>query len=126
VNPPNAQIRPGRLLGPRSASIPLLPATTENTALVPLGQGVKTDGSVCISSRLPRPPSERQTYRDEYAFNRQKSIFRAFAEEFSLEQAVISTRKSVQMPEADWDDPELVERMADIAAELHAAGELKD
>jgi hypothetical protein len=30
------------------------------------------------------------------------------------------------MPEADWLDPELTERMADIKAELHAAGELKD
>jgi len=29
------------------------------------------------------------------------------------------------MPDADWDDPELVERMADIATELHAAAELK-
>ena len=29
------------------------------------------------------------------------------------------------MPEADWLDPELSERMADIAAELHALGELK-
>jgi hypothetical protein len=30
------------------------------------------------------------------------------------------------MPEAYWLDRELAERMADIAAELHAAGELKD
>ena len=29
------------------------------------------------------------------------------------------------MTEEDWLDPELSERMADIAAELHAAGELK-
>jgi hypothetical protein len=29
------------------------------------------------------------------------------------------------MPEADWQDPELAERMADVAAELHATGELK-
>jgi hypothetical protein len=29
------------------------------------------------------------------------------------------------MPEEDWDDPDLAERMADIAAELHATGELK-
>jgi hypothetical protein len=28
------------------------------------------------------------------------------------------------MPEADWLDPELSEGMADIAAELHASGEL--
>jgi hypothetical protein len=28
------------------------------------------------------------------------------------------------MPEADWLDPELAEQMANIAAELHAAGEL--
>ena len=30
------------------------------------------------------------------------------------------------MPKEDWDDPELAERMADIAAELHAKGELAD
>jgi hypothetical protein len=29
------------------------------------------------------------------------------------------------MSEEDWLDPELSEGMADIAAELHAAGELK-
>jgi hypothetical protein len=29
------------------------------------------------------------------------------------------------MPEADWRDPDLAERMADIAAELHDMGELK-
>jgi hypothetical protein len=29
------------------------------------------------------------------------------------------------MPEDDWLDPELAERMADIAAELYDAGELK-
>jgi hypothetical protein len=28
------------------------------------------------------------------------------------------------VPEEDWLDPQLSERMADIAAELHAAGEL--
>ena len=61
------------------------------------------------------------TYRQKRAFQ----AFRAFAREFSLEQAVISARKSVQMPDADWDDPELAERMADIATELHAAAELK-
>jgi hypothetical protein len=51
--------------------------------------------------------------------------FSAFAREFSIEQAVDSARHSVRMPEMDWLDPELSERMADIAAELHAAGELK-
>jgi hypothetical protein len=61
------------------------------------------------------------TYRQKRALQ----AFRAFAREFSLEQAVISARKSVRMPEEDWLDPELSERMADIAAELHAAGELK-
>jgi hypothetical protein len=61
------------------------------------------------------------TYRQRRALQ----AFRAFAREFQLEQAVISARKSVRMPEADWLDPELSERMADIAAELHAAGELK-
>jgi hypothetical protein len=44
-----------------------------------------------------------------------------------LEQAVISTRKSIRgLPEEDWQDPELSEAMADIAAELHAIGELAD
>jgi hypothetical protein len=52
--------------------------------------------------------------------------FRAFAREFPIEQAIESARKSARMPEADWQDPELAERMADIAAELHAAGELED
>lgn len=51
--------------------------------------------------------------------------FRAFAREFPIEQAVNSARKSVQMPAEDWQDPELSEAMADIAAELHALGELK-
>jgi hypothetical protein len=50
--------------------------------------------------------------------------FRAFAREFPLEQAVISARKSV--PGADWDDPEVAEAMADIAAELHVKRELAD
>jgi hypothetical protein len=61
------------------------------------------------------------THRQERALQ----AFRALAREFPIEQAVISARKSVQMPDADWDDPELAERMADIAVELHAAGELK-
>jgi hypothetical protein len=61
------------------------------------------------------------TYRQQRALQ----AFRAFAREFPLEQAVQSARHSVQMPEADWLGPELSERMADIAAELHAAGELK-
>lgn len=61
------------------------------------------------------------TYRQKRALQ----AFRAFAREFGLEQAVHSARNSVQMPEADWQDPELAEAMADIAAELHAAGELK-
>jgi hypothetical protein len=52
--------------------------------------------------------------------------FRAFAREFPIEQAIESARKSVTLPEADWQDPELAERTADIAAELHAAGELGD
>jgi hypothetical protein len=52
--------------------------------------------------------------------------FRAFARESPIEEAIQSVRHSVQMPEADWVDPELAERMADIAPELHAAGELKD
>jgi hypothetical protein len=30
------------------------------------------------------------------------------------------------MPKEDWDDPELAEGMADVAAELHAIGELAD
>jgi len=51
--------------------------------------------------------------------------FRAFAREFPIEEAIQSARQSVQMPEADWLDPELAERMADIAAELYDAGELK-
>ena len=61
------------------------------------------------------------TYRQQRALQ----AFRGFAREFPIEQAVNSARHSVQMPEADWLDPELSERMADIAAELHAAGELK-
>jgi len=61
------------------------------------------------------------TYRQKRALQ----AFRAFAREFPIEQAITSARKSVQMPDEDWDDPELAERMADIAAELHAAGELK-
>ena len=51
--------------------------------------------------------------------------FRAFAREFPIEEAIHSARQSVQMPEADWLDPELAERMADIAAELYDADELK-
>jgi hypothetical protein len=39
---------------------------------------------------------------------------------------VISARKSVRMPEEDWLDPQLSERMADTAAELHSLGELAD
>jgi hypothetical protein len=40
--------------------------------------------------------------------------------------AIRSARNSIRgMPEADWLDPELSERMADICAELHAKGELK-
>ena len=42
------------------------------------------------------------TYRQKRALQ----AFRASAREFSLEQAVISARKSVRMPEADWLDPE--------------------
>lgn len=61
------------------------------------------------------------TYRQKRALQ----AFRAFAREFGLEQAVVSARKSVRMPDADWDDPELAERMADVAVELHATGELK-
>jgi hypothetical protein len=62
------------------------------------------------------------THRQKRALH----AFRAFAREFPIEQAVSSARHSVKMPEADWLDPELAERMADIAAELHDAGELKD
>lgn len=51
--------------------------------------------------------------------------FRAFAREFPIEQAILSARQSVQKPDEDWLDPELAERMADIAAELHAEGDLK-
>ncbi|HEY8680817.1 MAG TPA: hypothetical protein VIN01_07160 [Candidatus Dormibacteraeota bacterium] len=61
------------------------------------------------------------TYRQERALQ----AFRAFAREFPIEPAIESARKSIRMPEADWQDPELAERMADIAAELHEAGELK-
>jgi hypothetical protein len=60
------------------------------------------------------------TYRQKRALQ----AFRAFAREFGLEQAVHSVHNSVQMPEADWD--ELAAPMADVAAELQAAGELKD
>jgi hypothetical protein len=62
------------------------------------------------------------TYRQKRALQ----AFRAFAREFPIEQAIKSTRKSVQMPEYDWLDPELSERMADIAEELHSLGELAD
>lgn len=62
------------------------------------------------------------TYRQKRALQ----AFRGFAREFPIEQAIRSTRKSIPgMPEEDWQDPELSERMADIAAELHVAGELK-
>jgi len=62
------------------------------------------------------------TYRQQRALQ----AFRGFAREFPIEQAVRSTRQSIRgLPEEDWLDPELSERMADIAAELHAAGELK-
>jgi hypothetical protein len=61
------------------------------------------------------------TYRQKRAVQ----AFRAFAREFPIEQAIGSARKSVRMPEAGWLDPELAERMADIATELYAAGELK-
>ena len=52
------------------------------------------------------------------------AAFRDFAREFPLERAVNCARRSVSMPEADWLDPELAEAMADVPAELHAAGEL--
>jgi hypothetical protein len=61
-----------------------------------------------------------------YRQKRALQAFRAVAREFPIELAVNSARHSVQMPEADWVDPDLSERMADIAAELYAAGELKD
>ena len=60
-----------------------------------------------------------------HRLKRALQAFRAFAREFPIEQAINSTRKSIHMPEADWLDPELSERMADIAAALHEAGELK-
>jgi hypothetical protein len=63
------------------------------------------------------------TYRQERALQ----AFGGFARVFPIEQAIASPRNSVRgLPEADWDDPELAERMADIAAELHAIGELAD
>ena len=62
------------------------------------------------------------TYRQQRALQ----AFRGFAREFPIEQAIKSTRMSIRgMPEEGWLDPELSERMADIAAELHEAGELK-
>ena len=61
-----------------------------------------------------------------YRQQRALQAFRAFAREFPLEQAMVSASKSVRMPEADWLDPELSERMADIAEELHAKGELRE
>jgi len=36
------------------------------------------------------------------------------------------SQRSINMAEAEWLDPELAELMADIAAELHAAGGLAD
>jgi hypothetical protein len=62
------------------------------------------------------------TYRQKRALQ----AFRAFAREFPIEQAIESARKSVRMPEKDWLYPQLSERMADIAAELHSLGELAD
>jgi hypothetical protein len=62
------------------------------------------------------------TYRQQRALQ----ASRGFAREFPIEQAIKSARQSVRgLPEEDWLDPELSERMADIAAELHEAGELK-
>ena len=59
------------------------------------------------------------TRREEVALK----AFRGFAQEFSLERAVVLARRSY--PTVNWEDPELAERMADIAVELRDAGQLK-
>jgi hypothetical protein len=53
-------------------------------------------------------------------------IFRGFATEFPLEQAVRVTRRTClrELDDEDWADPELQGAMADACVELKAEGKL--